>query len=434
MKVKQAFRFELDPNETQRKSMVKHIGVARFAYNWGLEKCKKALEEGRKIPSYVDLSKEWNQWKRENAPWWVEVSKCAPLGAFQDLERAFKNWKAKKAKFPRFKRKKYAPDNSTHFTGSIHVFPRHIQLPRIGKIRSKESTEKLMKLLEEGKARILSATLSQEADRFYVVLNCEVERTDPKPREVKGKEDIVGIDLGLSSFATFSDGTKIAPPKPLLKKLKLLKKRSKQLSRKEKGSNNFKKASIRLAKLHRKIKNIRHDFLHKLTTWLAKTKPVIVVENLNVKGLSKSWLSRSINDVGWGTFKKMLEYKSEWYGATIIKVPRSFPSTRLCSNCGYLHGKIPLYQRVFYCQSCGLKIDRDLNAALNLQIYGLTHLTSPTASSAESNACGDSSGGGTVLLDWPTSYGSMKQEVAYHYFGSKNKSDGLQNGESFQAL
>jgi putative transposase len=411
VRVNQAFRFELSPNEGQRKALAQHIGAARFAYNWGLSLCQKALEEGSRLPSAAELHREWNRWKRENAPWWTEVSKCAPQEAFRDLEKALKNWRKGKSRFPRFKRKKLAPDNGARFTGAIKVFSRHIQLPRIGRVRSKEPTDKLLKLLEERKARILSATLSREANRFYVSLTCEVERPDPKPKEVKREDDVVGIDLGLSSFAVLSDGTRIEAPKPLAKKLRLLKRRSKQLSRKQKGSNNSKKAALRLARLHRKVKNLRRDFLHKQTTWLARTKPVIVVEDLNVRGLSRSWLSRSVADVGWGTFLRMLEYKAKWYGATLIVAPRSFPSTRLCSRCGHLHKRIPLSQRVFRCTACGLQIDRDLNAALNLKAYGLAHLTGPTASSAGSDAPGDSSGGGTAPLSRSTSHGSLKGEA-----------------------
>jgi putative transposase len=306
-------------------------------------------------------------------------------------------------------------DNKARLTGIIKVFPRQVQLPRIGLVRTKERTDKLVGLIQAKKARILSATISREADRFYVSLTCEVERPDPKPKEVRSEDDVVGVDLGLSSFAAISDGTKIDPPKPLAKRLRLLKRRSKQLSRKEKGSNNSKKAALRLARLHRKVKNLRRDFLHRLTTWLARTKPAIVVEDLNVRGLSRSWLSRSVADVGWGTFLRMLEYKAKWYGATLIVAPRSFPSTQLCSRCGHLHGKMPLSQRVFRCQACDLERDRDLNAALNLKVYGLAHLTGPTASSAGSDAPGDSSGGGTALLGWSTSHGSVKQEVAHRH-------------------
>jgi len=413
MWVNQAFRFELSPNAAQRRALAQHIGAARFAYNWGLEMALKAREEGRRLPSAPELHKAWNAWKRENAPWWTEVSKCAPQEAFRDLERALRNWQKRKGRFPRFKRKKLAPDNGARFTGTIKVFSRQVQLPRIGLVKTKERADKLVGLIQAKKARVLSATVSREADRFYVSLTCEVERPDPKPKEARSEEDVAGVDLGLSSFATLSDGTPIDAPKPLAKRLRLLKRRSQQLSRKEKGSNNSKKAALALARLHRKVKNLRRDFLHQLTTWLARTKPVVVVEDLNVKGLSRGPLSRSVADVGWGTFLRTLEYKAKWYGATLIVAPRSFPSSRLCSSCGHLHGKMPLSQRVFRCEACGLEMDRDLNAALNLRAYGLAHLTGPTASSAGSHACGDPSGGGTALLGWPTSHGSAKQEVAH---------------------
>ena len=268
MRVIQAFRFELDPGREARIALAKHVGAARFAYNWGLARCLEAKERGKRIPSAADLHKDWNTWKRANAPWWVEVSKCAPQEAFRDLEQAVRNWRKGRANFPRFKRKKALADNKARLTGHIRVTPRHVQLPRIGKVRTKERTDKLLELLQSKKARILSATISREADRWFVSLTCEVERPAPKPREVQGEEDVVGIDVGLESFAVLSDGTRIKPPKPLGKALRLLKRRSKQLSRKQRKtivewnpetreerkrtvfSRNYEKAVLRFASPH----------------------------------------------------------------------------------------------------------------------------------------------------------------------------------------
>ncbi|WP_448595187.1 RNA-guided endonuclease InsQ/TnpB family protein, partial [Thermoflexus hugenholtzii] len=353
---------------------------------------------------------------------------------FRDLERAFRNGREGRANFPRFKRKKALADNKARLTGSIRVTPRHVQLPRIGKVRTKERTDALLALLQSGKARVLSATISREADRWLVSLTCEVERPDPEPREVQGPEDVVGIDVGLESFAVLSDGTRIEAPKPLAKALRLLKRRSRQLSRKQKRtvveqdpetgkerkrtvfSRNYEKAALRLARLQRRIRNIRRDFLHKVTTELAKTKPVLVVEDLNVRGLARSpYLSRSILDVGWGMFRRMLEYKCRWYGSVLITAPRHFPSTRMCSRCGGVGPALPLSRRAFRCEVCGLEMDRDLNAACNLRHYGLAALKGPTGSSPGSDACGDPSGGGTAS-GRSTSYGSRKQEAAGHWF------------------
>ncbi len=255
--------------------------------------------------------------------------------------------------------------------------PRHVPLPRIGRIHTQERMEKLLALLQEKKARILSATISREADRWFVSLTCEVERPDPVPRE----GEPVGVDLGLMFFLVLSDGTRIEAPKPLAKALRRLCCLSRQLSRKQKGSRNDAKTSLRLARWHRRIRNLRRDGLPPVPTGRAKTQPVLVVEALNVRGMVRGRLARSIADVGWGMFLRFLAYKAQWYGATLIIAPSDFPSTRRCSGCGWVEPKVPLSVRVFRCARCGLEIDRDLNAAWNLKPYGLTVLNGPTGSS-----------------------------------------------------
>jgi putative transposase len=220
----------------------------------------------------------------------------------------------------------------------------------------------------------------------------------------------VGIDLGITSFVTTSEGYKISPPKPLSKAMRRLRLLSQQHSRKKAGSNNRKKSALRLAKQHRKIGNQRSDFQHKLSTTLAKTKSVIVIEDLGIKEmLRKKGLSRQIADMGWAQFIHMLEYKTQWYGSKLIKAPRYYASTRRCSNCGSLGEVIPLSIRAWVCGQCDTEHDRDVNAAINiLEIY--------TGSSPGIYACGDSSGG---TGHKSVSYESTKQELMSGIFVHK---------------
>lgn len=287
-----------------------------------------------------------------------EVSKCAPQEALRDLDKAFKNFfqslkQGGKVGFPKFKKK--GIHDAFRLTGTIKVNDKSVQLPRLGKIKTKETTF--------NSGRVLSATVTREADRWYVSFACEVEVPDPTP--VKG--DAIGIDVGLTHFAILSDGTKIEAPKPLARHLKRLKRLSKKYSRKQKGSNNRKKSAMALARLHRRIRNMRRDFLHKLSTDLAKTKSEIVIEDLNVKGMVKNHkLARHISDVGWGEFRRMLEYKTQWYGSRLTLAPRFFASSKTCNVCDYQMKDMPLSVRKWECPYCGTEHDRDINAAKNL--------------------------------------------------------------------
>ncbi len=214
--------------------------------------------------------------------------------------------------------------------------------------------------------RILSATVRREADRWYVSLTVEMERPDPAP--VEGPA--AGIDVGLSHFATIASGgqvRKVEGPKPLNRRLRTLRRRQRKHSRKQKGSKNRKKSAMRLARLHRRIRNIRQDFLHKLSTRLAKTKSVIVVEDLNVSGMLRNRrLARHIADSGWGAFRRMLAYKCAWYGSRLVVANRYYPSSKTCSVCGYVAEQMPLNLREWRCPNCDSHHDRDANAARNL--------------------------------------------------------------------
>ncbi len=359
MKINRAYRYELKPNADQRILLAKHAGCARFAYNWGLARRIELYQAEKKSTNAMEQHRELNKLKQTEFPWMYEVSKCAPQEALRDLDRAFKNFfrglkTGVKVGFPRFRKK--GEHDSFRLTGSIKVKQKAVQLPRLGVIRLKEEPEI--------SGQILSATVSREADRWFVSLTCEAELPEPEP--VIG--EVVGIDVGLNYFAVMSNGTKIEAPKPLGKYLKKLRRLAKKHSSKQKGSNNQKKSALALARLHRRIRNIRQDFIHKLTTHLTKTKSEIVIEDLNVRGmLRNNRLARHIADVGWGEFRRQLSYKTVWYGSLLTTVNRFYPSSKTCSNCGDVVESLPLSIREWDCPSCGAHHDRDINAAKNLK-------------------------------------------------------------------
>lgn len=362
MNVMCAYRYELDPNREQQILLTKHAGAARFAYNWGLARRIELYRRTGKSTNAIEQHRELNRLKKTDYLWLYEVSKCAPQEALRDLDRAFANFfrglkEGRKVGFPRFRKK--GRDDRFRLTGSIRVLDRAVQLPRLGAIRLKEKPNV--------RGRILSATVRREADRWYVSLTVETWLPDPLP--VQGPA--VGVDVGLHHFATVvgDNGTvaKVEAPRQLQRTLRLLQRRQRQHSRKQKGSKNRKKSAVRLARLHRRIRNIRRDFLHKLTTHLAKTKSVIVVEDLAVSRLLKNQkLARHISDVGWGEFRRMLTYKCTWYGSRLVVANRYYPSSRTCSACGHVLEALPLDVREWDCPVCGTHHDRDVNAARNL--------------------------------------------------------------------
>jgi putative transposase len=401
MKINKAYRYELKPNIQQRVLLAKHAGAARFTYNWALQKRIDLYSQEKKSTNAIEQHRLINHLKATEFPWMYEVSKCAPQEALRDLDKAFRNFfrniqKGVKPGFPKFKKKGIR--DSFRLTGTIKINETSTQLPKLGAIRIKE------KPAVQG--RILSATISRQADRWYVSFTVEQQIEQPLP--VQGSP--LGIDLGIISFVTTSTGTKISPPKPLNKAMRRLKLLSKQHSQKQKGSKNRKKSAFKLARQHRKIGNQRCDFQHKLSTKLAKTTPVIVVEDLCIKEMMQNKrLSRQIADMGWSGFIRMLEYKTKWYGSKLIKAPRYYASTKRCSCCHHIAEVIPLNIRTWECTQCNIEHDRDVNAAMNL-------LNLYTGSSPEINACGDSSGGADLQS---ASYVSLKQEVINGIFVHK---------------
>jgi putative transposase len=384
MFILRAYKTELDLNNVQKTTCLRHAGAARWAYNWGLARKMEAYRNGEKVPTAIDLHRKLNVLKRGELSWMYAVSKCAPQEALRNLDQAyahfFRRAKEKKAGkkvqvgFPKFKSKKDGV-GSFRLTGAIHVFENAIQLPRLGRLRLKERGY----LPVEG-AHVLSASLSERAGRWFVSVQVEKNR----PELMETAKPVVGVDLGILALATISDGTRVENPHALKSDLNKIKRLQREVSRRQQGSANREKARQKSAKAHMRVANVRKNALHQVTSLLARTKSAVVLEDLNVSGMMKNHhLAQAIVDVGFYEFRRQMVYKGQWYGCQVILADPFYPSSKRCSQCGHIKAALDLGTRVYTCDRCGLMIDRDLNAAINLE-----QLT--TGSSPERYACGES--------------------------------------------
>lgn len=388
-KILKGFKVELDVNNAQKTLLLQHVGCARFAYNWALAKKKEAFEKKEKIPNAIELHRELNKLKQTEFSWMYNSSKVAPQSALINCDIAFKNFFArckKKTKdkkgFPKFKSKKNEKQ-SFKLDGSIYISDKnHIKLPRIGEVKLKESGYIPLD------AEIKSATVSSKAGKWFVSCLIEaVEKVAPVPTN-----EVVGVDLGIKTLATCSDGTIYENHKALRKNLKKLKRKQRQLSKKKKGSQNRAKAKKKLAKLHYKISNIRKDALHKATTKIVNDNQVIVLEDLSVSGMMKNHkLAQSIGDASFYAFRQMIDYKAKWNGRTVIIANRFYPSSKLDHKSGKVNNSLTLADRTII-HDDNTTTDRDLNASINLKNYYLNDMHNKnTASSAEIKVCGEGS-------------------------------------------
>jgi putative transposase len=393
-KVMQGYRFALDPTPAQERALRSHAGAARFAWNWGLAKCNERYNAERRWYSGFDLEKLWNAEKKADPAlaWWSDNSKCAYQGAFRDLDYSLKQFmkskrgerKGKKLGFPGFKKRGRCRD-SFHLGGDrVSCTGATVKLTRLGTIRTHESTRKLARRLENGTARILSATVSRTAQRWIISFTVEVERDIPQQHARPGSA--IGVDMGVKTLLTGADDrgrlVEIAGRKPLRASLRKLRRADRAHSRKKRGSANRAKAKAKLARVHARIANVRADTVHKATSALAREYETVVIEDLNVDGMRRNRrLARAIEDQGFGATRQMLGYKTTWNGGTLVLAGRWFPSSKTCSSCGAVKAKLSLKERVFNCERCGLVLDRDVNAARNL-------LKLAASGAERENACG----------------------------------------------
>jgi putative transposase len=379
VKVMQAYRFALDPTPAQERALRSHAGAARFTWNWALGQCRERYAAERKWYSGTELHKLWNRAKKADPAlgWWDQNSKCAYQEGFRDLDRALRDFarsrrgerKGRRLGFPRFKKRGKCRDSFRFSTGAIRCGRSAVTLPRLGTIRTHESARKLARRLESGSARILSATVSRTAQRWFVSFTVEAERDVPRSHARPGSA--VGVDLGVKTLLTGADDLgeliEITGPRPLRASLRKLRSASRSHSRKVRGSASRRKSAARLARVHARVANVRTDALHKATTDLTRRYETVVVEDLNVTGMmGNRKLARAVADQGFGQARRMLAYKTAREGGTLTVADRWYPSSKTCSGCGAVKATLPLSERTYRCDACGLVLDRDVNAARNL--------------------------------------------------------------------
>jgi putative transposase len=393
-----AHKIALDPNDKQATYFARAAGTARFAYNWALAEWQRqyaAWKQDNSLPkpSQAALRRQLNAIKREQFPWMLDVTKNAPQMAIIQLGEAFRNFFAGRARYPKF-RKKGVHDRFTLTNDQFSVEGSRIRIPHLGWVRMRES------LRFAGK--IMSATISRVADRWFVSITVDTE--DP-PKSRAENQGTVGVDLGVAALATLSTGETITGPKPHKALLDRLRRLSRSLSRKQKGSSNRRKARAKLARLHARIANIRSDALHKLTTEITRRFHTIGIEDLNVRGMAKNRrLARSIADMGFFEFRRQLEYKATMRGGVVVVADRWFASSKTCSACGSVQEAMPLSVRQWICPDCGTRHDRDLNAAINLKNMAVSSTVS---------ACGEEGAGRARKSTVKPA--SMKQEASSRF-------------------
>ena len=369
--MERGFKYRIYPNESQRDQIARMLGCCRFVYNRALDVKKTAYSETGKSIATNDLIKMIPTWKRDpETSWLAQADSMALQQSIRDLDRAYMNFfrrvrEGGKPGFPKFKSRRHARQSYRTNGGKV-LDCNHIALPKLGNVRAKVSRPL--------QGRFMSVTVSIDAaGRYFATFLC----TDVPSKDAPATNQEVGIDLGVKTLATLSDGTKIENPRHLKKYERKLAREQRRLSRKkgarngEKQSRRYLKQRKRVAKIHANIADARTDALHKITTMLVDENQVLCMENLNVNGMMRNHhLAKAVSDASFGEFARLLEYKCAERGRTLVKVDRFYPSSKTCSVCGHRLDALPLSVRSWDCPACGAHHDRDVNAARNMLTEG----------------------------------------------------------------
>jgi putative transposase len=373
MQKERAYKYRFYPTDEQAKNLAQTFGCARFVYNHGLELRTKAWQRDQVSMSYEDTCAELTEFKkRPEVAFLSDVSAAVLQQSLRNLNRAFENFFDKRAKYPDFK-KKFGKQSVRYGTNAFTL--------KDGKLKLAKQAEPLNIVWSRplpDDTRLISCTVSKDkAERYFISI---LVKTDIQPLPEVDRQ--VGIDVGLTTLATLSNGEKLENPRHMKRKSRRLKVRQRRLSRKVKGSNNRNKARFAVAKMHAKISDARKDNLHKFTSKTINENQVIVVEGLAIANMVKNHcLAGAINDAAWGEIFRQLEYKSDWAGRTYLELDRWFPGSKLCSACGHLLSHLNLSIREWDCPKCNTHHDRDDNAAKNHLAAGL-YLLKTTRSDA----------------------------------------------------
>jgi putative transposase len=362
--MERAFKYRVYPTPEQEILLRRTLGCVRLVYNKALAHRTEAWYERQERVDYIQSSAQLTLWKKEEDLQFLNEVSCVPLQqGLRNLQKAFGNFWAGRAKYPNFKKKRNG--GSAEFTKSAFRW-------KDGQVFLAKCTEALpirwSRQLPKGCEPSTITIRLDAAGRWFASLLVDDITIKPLPVAMQS----IGIDLGITSLLALSTGEKVSNPKHFNRFRKKLKRVQKGLSRKVKGSNNRLKARLKVARVHAQISNARGDFLHKLTTQLVKENQTIAVEDLAVRNMVKNHkLARAISDASWGELVRQLTYKAAWYGRKLIKIDRWFPSSKRCGNCGHIVDKLPLNIREWTCSECGAVHDRDLNAAGNILAAGL---------------------------------------------------------------